>query len=371
MRTILMVTRPILPPWNEGSKNTAWQIAQRAKQHHFHLMTARSVNQTPITDSVIWKYVYTDRNFLARQKLRLVWHLVQRNPDIDIYHFLFVPTLTSSRLLSRIVHLRRKLSIQTIPNLHAKYISPKVAQALLFADRVIVLSDWTANRLQSLGIKNIARINVGVDRDQFRSAQNPDAMREKFGLPTDVPLALFSGELSRLGSVEILLSIIPAVVRENSAIHFVFASPLRLPEDLPAKRRAQQTIHMLGLEAAVHFVDEVDDFSSLLKACDMLLFPVAKMTAKIDTPLTVLEAMATRLPIIITDLPPLNEVLKAEVGIASPLGDNKAFAQAILELAQDENLRRQMGCAGRKVIESHFDLQVMVKAYEDLYDELS
>jgi len=371
MKTILMVTRPILPPWNEGSKNTAWQIAQRAKQHYFHLMSARSVKQPPITGSVIWKYVYTDRNFLASQKLRLVWHLVQKNPDIDIYHFLFVPTLTSSRLLSGIVHLRRKLSIQTVPNLHAKYISPKVAQVLLFADKIIVLSDWTANKLQSLGIKNIARINMGIDRERFRPVQNPDDMRTKFGLPTGVPLALFSGELSRLGSTKSLLSIIPDVLKENSAIHFVLASPLRLQEDIAAKKRTQQAIHSLDLDTSVHFLDEVDDFPSLLNACDMLVFPVEEMLGKIDTPLTVLEAMATELPIIITDVPPLNEVLKAEAGIALPLGDHKGFVQAILELAQDGNVRRQMGYAGRKVIESHFDLQVMVKAYEDLYDELS
>lgn len=371
MGTILMVTRPILPPWDEGSKNMAWQIAQRARRHHFHLMTAQSAGQPPTSDSVIWNYVYTDKNFVTEQRLRLLWHLVRGSSDIDVYHFLFVPTPTTSRLLSSIVHLQRKRSIQTVPSLHTPDLSPEDARVLFFADRVVAISDWTADRLQSLGVKNITRINVGVDLGRFKPVPDRDALRKKFGFPTNVPVALFSGELSRLGSTEILLSVIQRILTENLAVHFVFACPIRLPEDMLARNQAQQTIHRLNLDAAVHFVGQVDDFSGLLNACDMLLFPVSRMTAKIDTPLTVLEAMAVGLPIIITDLPPLNKVLKAEAGIALPLGGDEAFAQAVLELADDDNLRHKMGQAGRSVVEAHHDVRVMVKAYEDLYDELA
>jgi glycosyltransferase involved in cell wall biosynthesis len=117
-------------------------------------------------------------------------------------------------------------------------------------------------------------------------------------------------------------------------------------------------------------VGQVDDFSGLLNACDMLLFPVSRMVAKIDTPLTVLEGMAVGLPVIITDLSPLSEVFKADVGIATPLGDNEAFAEAVLELSADENRRRQMGQAGQSVVREHYNVQNMVQAHEELYDEL-
>jgi glycosyltransferase involved in cell wall biosynthesis len=370
MGTILMVTRPILPPWNEGSKNMAWQIAQRARRHRFHLMTAQSAGQLPTSDSIIWNYVYTDKNFVAKQRLRLLWHLIQGNFDIDVYHFLFVPTPTTSRLLSGIIHLQRKRSIQTVPSLYTPDLSPKDARVLFFADRVVAISDWTADRLQSLGVKNITRINVGVDLDRFKPSSDRDALRKKFSLPPDVPMALFSGELSRLGSTEILLSVIQRILTENPAVHFVFACPVRLPEDILARDQTQQTIHRLSLDAAVHFVGQVDDFSGLLNACDMLLFPVSRMAAKVDTPLTVLEAMAVGLPVIITDLFPLSEVFKADVGIATPLGDNEAFAEAVLELSADENRRRQMGQAGQSVVREHYNVQNMVQAYEELYDEL-
>lgn len=366
-----MVTRPILPPWNEGSKNAAWQIAQRARRHHFHLMTTQSASQPPTERSVTWDYVYTSPNFVTKQRLRLLWHLAWDHSDIDVFHFLFVPTLTTSHLLSTIVRLKRKRSVQTVPSLYKLALSEKEAHDLFFADKVIAVSDWTASRLRLLGVKNIVRVNVGIDLERFKPVQNRTALRNGFDLPQNVPVVLFSGELSRLGSIESVLSVIPRVLAENAAIHFVFACPTRSPRDVLSRKQAQQAIHDLGLDASVHFIGEVDDFAYLLNACDMLLFPVTTMTGKIDTPLTVLEAMATEMPVILTDLPPLNEVLKAKAGIAAPVGNEEAFAHAIIELSNDETLRREMGRAGREVVKAHYNLATMVQAYEDLYDELT
>ena len=349
----------------------AWQIAQRARSHHFHLMTVRSATPPLNNNSVIWNYVYTDQNFVTKQKLRLLWQLTSKNPDADIYHFLFVPTLQTSRLFSPIVQLKRKCSIQTVPSIYKSDLSSKQARTLFFADKVVAISDWTANKLHSLGLENIVRVNVGVDLEVFKAISSQNALRKKFGLPLVAPLVLFSGELSRLDSTEIMLTIIRRVLNEDAKIHFVFACPTRKPTDMIVRQEVQRKIRGWGLSDSVSFVGEVENFSSLLNACDMLAYPVARMTGKIDTPLTILEAMATEMPVILTDLPPLNEVLKDKVGMATPVGNEEAFVHAIVNLSNDEKLRREMGRAGREVIRTHYNLAAMVQAYEDLYDELT
>ena len=365
-----MITRPILPPWNEGSKNMAWQIAQRARHHRFHLMTVRSITPPLNNNSVIWNYVYTDQNFVTKQKLRLLWHLASRNPEADIYHFLFVPTLQTSHLFSPIVHLKRKYSIQTVPSIYKSNLSLKQVRTLFFADKVVVISDWTANKLLSLGLENVVRINAGINLEIFKPTANQSTLRKKFRLPLDAPVVLFSGELSRLDSAAIMLAIIRRVLDEDAKIHFVFACPIRKPTDMTVRQEVQQKIRGWGLSDSVSFVGEVDDFSSLLNACDVLAYPVARMTGKIDTPLTILEAMATEMPVILTDLPPLNEILKAPAGIVVPVGNEKAFAHAIIELSNDENLRREMGRTGREVVRAYYNIETMVKAYEELYEKL-
>jgi len=364
-----MITRPILPPWNEGSKNMAWQIAQRARNHHFHLMTVRSITPPLNNNSVIWNYIYTC--LLYTSDAALLWHLASRNPDADIYHFLFVPTLQTSRLFSPIMHLKRKCSIQTVPSLYKLDLSSKQARTLFFADKVIAISDWTANKLQSLGLENVAHINAGIDLEIFKPTVNQSALRKKFRLPLDAPLVLFSGELSRLDSTAIMLSIIRRVLDEDAKIHFVFACPIRKPADITVRQEVQQKIRGGGLSDSVSFVGEVDNFSELLNSCDLLAYPVARMTGKIDTPLTILEAMATEMPVILTDLPPLNEVLKAKAGITAPVGNEEAFAHAIIKLSNDETLRHELGRVGREVIKTYYNLAAMVQAYEDLYDELT
>jgi phosphatidylinositol alpha-1,6-mannosyltransferase len=368
--TILMVTRPIVPPWNEGSKNTAWQIAKRATRHRFRLMTAHTVTPPAASPLVSWAQVYSQAKFTFHQKIRLFWWLLRGDKEAEIYHFLFVPTKITSLLLSKIVN-RHKRTIQTVPSLYTDNLSPKEAQALFFAERVVVISEHTAQKLRGLGVKQVVRISAGVDIDSFFPYPNRDGLRKQFGLPANKPIAIFSGELSRLGSIELLLDIIPTLVATNSDLHIVLASPIRLPLDVQRRKQAQQTIQQLGLEANVHFIGEVDDFPALLNACDMYLFPVSRMTGKIDTPLTLLEAMACGLPVIVTNISPLNEVVNREVGFAIPSGSSDAFGQAILQLAEEPNRRQQLGQSATTLVQKHYSVQKMVEAYEALYDELS
>lgn len=56
MSSVLLVTRPIVPPWDEGSKNTAWQIAANARRHEFHLMTKRASDSQALGDGTIHFY---------------------------------------------------------------------------------------------------------------------------------------------------------------------------------------------------------------------------------------------------------------------------------------------------------------------------
>ena len=370
MKNILMITRPILPPWNEGSKNMAYQIVKRDKRHHFHLLTSRSVDRFQVIDTISLHSIYSDSGLSICQKWRLFWFLVQPRPNISIYHSLFVPTLITSRILSYIARLYNKKYIQTVPSIYNNEISSKDASKLFFGDKVITLSDWTANQLRTWGVKNVIRINAGVDLLRFRQITAKDVLRKKIGLPEKIPIALFSGELSRLGSVEIILSAIPQVIRDNPSVCFVFACPIRVDEDIEVEQRAKETTREMNLHKSVYFIGEVDDFPALLNACDIFLFPVAHMIGKIDTPLTLLEAMAVGLPVIVTDIAPLNEVFHDEIGIAVPIGSTVAFSQAILELTENVMLRTEMGKRAREVIRNYYDVNQMVKSYEELYDRV-
>jgi glycosyltransferase involved in cell wall biosynthesis len=184
-----------------------------------------------------------------------------------------------------------------------------------------------------------------------------------------VPIVLFSGELTRLHSLDMMLSVVPKTLECNEHLLFVFACPTRLKEDILAREFAVRKIQDMGFSERVYFLGDIINFPNLLKACDIFVYPVSNMSRKIDTPLTVLEAMATELPIIISNVPPLNEILVDEAGLAIPKGDEESFAKAVLELAEDKNRRRMMGKVGRRIVKNNYNQQIMVKKYKELYEE--
>jgi glycosyltransferase involved in cell wall biosynthesis len=62
-------------------------------------------------------------------------------------------------------------------------------------------------------------------------------------------------------------------------------------------------------------------------------------------------------------------VQEGETGFLVPVREPAGFAQAIGRLTTDPELARRLGAAGRRRVESTFDVRAMVRAYEGLYQE--
>ncbi len=287
-----MMTRPTVSQWDEQRKNTAWQTVANTRRHSFHMITARRAVSLPHLSSTTWEPVYTDGAFGMGQRWRLPIWLVTNRLDVEIDHFLFVPTLVTSVILSTVAGMRHSRSVQTVLSLYRLGVSPTIASRLFFADRVVALSDWTAGRVRALGITNATRINAGGDLHRFRPPSDPTHLRRRWGLPEDKALTLFCGELTRLGSLGIMLFTAPAVLAASRDLRQLFACPTRSPQDLVPRKKTQQRLRADGLEHSITILGDVSELHTLLAACDMLFYPVSTMTGKFDTPLTVLGAMA-------------------------------------------------------------------------------
>jgi glycosyltransferase involved in cell wall biosynthesis len=370
---ILFVTRPIVPPWNEGSKNLTWQIARRLGRHRPHLMTVKGYASSELAAQVVWESVYTNTDVLlsAQQRVRLFLYLLGRKASADLYHFFFVPTPATSLLLAGLSRLHGKWTIQTVPSLYREKVSRNEAHRVFFADWIVAISDSTADHLRSLGLENVVRINAGVDVEHFSSCSASSSLRQQLGLLPESAVILFSGEYSRMGSIERLLGVMPKVLAQCPNSHFVFACRIKSQRDLLIEAELRQIVREVASSQRVHFLGEVSDFASVLKASDIFLLPVSNMLGKFDTPLTLLEAMATGLPIVSNDIAPVNEILTSGAGLVVPVGDDSAMIETLVSLVNDEQWRRRVGCAARKAAESRYDIQATVRAYERLYDTFS
>jgi sugar transferase (PEP-CTERM/EpsH1 system associated) len=132
-------------------------------------------------------------------------------------------------------------------------------------------------------------------------------------------------------------------------------------------RNLEQQIARLDLTGQVRLLGNREDVPALLTECDV--FALSSLAE--GMPLTVLEAMASGLPVVATNVGGVSEVVDDGVtGTLVASGDPAAFARALGAYVRDGNLRRQHGRAGRARVETQFGLSAMVSAYSALYDEL-
>jgi len=88
-------------------------------------------------------------------------------------------------------------------------------------------------------------------------------------------------------------------------------------------------------------------------------------------PKSLLEAAACARPIIASDMPGCTEIVKHEVnGLLVPPRSPERLADAIVRLADDAQLRRKMGLAGRAIVESEFSDQDVVRQTMTVYSGL-
>lgn len=215
------------------------------------------------------------------------------------------------------------------------------------ADVITTVSHFTANLARrDLGIeKPIQVIYNGVDEQRFIPSRHVAGKEIK---------VLFSGNLTRRKGAHWLL---PMIQRLDERIVIYYTSGLREKSELVAHPRLRP------LGRISH-----EEMPAVYQAMDILLLP----TVREGHSVAVLEAMASGLPVVASDVASLPEqIVDGQGGFLCPLGNVDAFVMAIEQLAQSVALRRVMGDFNRSTVEDRFRLSMMVQHYAMLFEELA
>jgi len=134
------------------------------------------------------------------------------------------------------------------------------------------------------------------------------------------------------------------------------------------EERMTPLVKELGIDRRVRFLGTRDDVQMLMKAADAYLMS----SAWEGMPMVLLEAAASGLPIVSTDVGGIGEVVQDGVnGFLVEAREPDRLAGAIgrlMELSADE--RERMGREGRRLVEGRFGLSAVVDQWEALYAEL-
>jgi glycosyltransferase involved in cell wall biosynthesis len=184
------------------------------------------------------------------------------------------------------------------------------------------------------------------------------AMRASLGVPADALLLGIVGTILPGKGHLYLIRALPKILSAAENVRLAVVGTLESPGCGEALRREAKR---LGVEAHIAWVGHRSDVSDVMSALDVCV--VASLQENL--PQVVLEAMASGVPVVATAVGGIPEcVLPGETGLLVPPRDSSALADAVVKLLRDPPLRRALGAAGRRRVQTHFSPDSQVPLIE-------
>ncbi len=176
------------------------------------------------------------------------------------------------------------------------------------------------------------------------------------------------GTVGRMQTVKAQPLLARAFVRAL-ALQPALRSRLRLVlvGDGPLRAECEQLLAEGGAAGLAWFAGERADVPDVMRGLDCFVLP--SLAEGISN--TILEAMATGLPVLATAVGANGELVdEGRSGRLVPAGDVEALASGLVALAADPAAAAAMGRAGRARVEQRFSLPAMVAAYDAVYQQV-
>ncbi|MGH2500527.1 MAG: glycosyltransferase [Candidatus Limnocylindria bacterium] len=230
-------------------------------------------------------------------------------------------------------------------------------------DRVLVISDEIARSLERIGVppRKMTRCPVvGLDIDRFDAAEaDGERIRRELGIPPAAPVVTTIGALHPRKRHDLFLAAAALVRRAVGHAHFIVVGEGYERDAL--RHRAEQ----LGLAGAVRFAGQRRDVRAILAATDVYVKPGI---VEGFVGITVLEAMAARVPVVAFDTHDVRAaIVDGETGLIGPRGHPAALGGLIVRLLNDRGGARALAEAGRLQVERRFALSVVASELERIY----
>jgi glycosyltransferase involved in cell wall biosynthesis len=267
-----------------------------------------------------------------------------------------------ANLYGRIASWLARSSI-AVPTFHVLYDSPKMHRRIFNhllsygTDTMVGVSNAVAHdikRYDRVSKRKIKVIYNGIDIQYFDRHISKEEARKLFNLPPD---GLIIGSVGRVTEQKGHRYLIEAAAKLKNN-YVVIAGDGPLAGEL--KRLAD------GLNINFIFLGELsyDQIPKLLHAIDIFCFPSLWEGFGIS----LVEAMASGLPIVASDIPPHREVI-GDAGILVPVGNESALADKLKNLIADVSLRESLGKKAKDRA-NNFSVDNTANAYNELFTRL-
>ncbi|MGI8828156.1 MAG: glycosyltransferase family 4 protein [Candidatus Limnocylindria bacterium] len=227
-------------------------------------------------------------------------------------------------------------------------------------DRLIVPSDAIVRKVEAEGRAGarFAVIPNGVDLSRFATPAPVCGLRSSLGLSPSAPLLGVVARLEPEKGHRFLIDAMPDIVRASPDAWLVIVGEGSQTDALRAQAAA--------FSDRIVFTGRREDVSALTADLTVAVLPSLREAQGIS----ILEAMARRVPVVASAVGGIPEVITSGVdGLLVPPGDSAALAAAVGSLLSDPSLRARMGEAGYRTVADRFSIDAQVRRTQSVYDE--
>ena len=210
----------------------------------------------------------------------------------------------------------------------------------------------------------------GVDIPSLVERSQPSWIRAQHDIPADAPLVGIVGRIARIkGQDEFLKAAVVVSKLYPKARFVVGGGPVAgsrdaLAADTAYEREIKALADRLGVAEKVIFTGYRHNIPAAMKELDVLVVP----SRREGLGLVALEAMALGVPVVVSGIGGLREIVENEVnGLSVPVDAAGALGMAISRLLKDRALAKRLAEEGKRTVETHFSADTHASTVADVY----
>ncbi|NQU44238.1 glycosyltransferase family 4 protein [bacterium] len=284
---VVLVYELFFPPFDEGAKKFARQICDVLNERH----EVSVVHDMQRGAGRIDRVLLVPRAILRALRFRAERVIYLPQASLTFASFLRMGLLR--------FFLRSRLRVVGLQKRSLRGIGARLARSLA-CGRIFTTSRGMQRELDEIGIQT-KLLDTGIDRDRFSPGGDKAALRAKYGVPVDRKIVLHVGHVRESRNVEWLLE----AQRALPEMQFVLVGSTATEQEEALAGRLQEA----GVIVRREYLPHIEEMYQL---ADCYCFPVNRETAAIETPLSVLEAMAANLPVVTTRFGRLPELFEED-----------------------------------------------------------
>jgi len=365
MPRVLFVSKPIAPPFHDGTKCLVRDVAAELRGFSAVVLTTPEA-MSLLPAGVVGRAVYRSGGAFAPAVLdnaRAAFSLLT-GPKDDLWHFVFAPNPRTGQVARALKAVRRVPIVQTVASPPRQF--AKLNQ-LVFGDELAVQSRATADslaraaRAEGFALPPVTVVPPPVPTSlAVPSSDSVARARAELDLAPSDRIVLYPGDLEVSSGAEVTRSLVEPLLQIMPDAVVVFAYRNKTPAAAGKAAHLKQALQT----SRVRITDRVSSMHALLAASSIVIFPVDDLWGKVDQPIVLLEALALGVPCAVLDQGPLRDV-EGATKVATI--DARAWLDVISALASSTPARARAIAAGHAAAASVYASGVVARAYEAIY----